>query len=446
MKHAMTKGDVTKQIVMFALPLLLGNLFQQMYNMADAAIVGQTLGPNALGAVGVSSSVQFLVLGFCIGITAGFAIPVATCFGAKEEDKMRQYIYLGALLTVLFAIGITVLTAIFTDNILELIKTPSDIFQDSYSYLYVLFLGIPCTLLYNFLASTLRAVGDSKTPFYFLAFSSLLNIGLDLYFIKSLQLGVMGASLATVLSQGISGVLCFIYMRKKFKILTVTKKDCVYDTKMVKHLLDMGLPMGFQFSITAIGSMVQQSANNALGTIYVDGFAAGVKLKQFAMCPFDALAASLSTFVSQNYGAKQPDRIKKGIRNGNIIAIIYGVGIGLVLYFFGRYMSMVFVPATHSEVLDASWLYLSRMGFCYWVLGILVVTRASVQGIGWSKQAVLVGVIEMIARILCAYFLVPKIGYLGICWTDQIAWISAVIYIVPVCRLAVDKAQRYCLQ
>lgn len=439
MKHSLTEGKVLPQILRFATPLLLGNLFQQTYNMADAAIVGQTLGPDALGAVGASTSVQFLVLGFCLGTMAGFAIPVATCFGAKQEDKMRQYIYIGSILTLVFAIGITTLTAIFTDDILMLIKAPSDIFQDAYAYLFVLFLGIPFTMLYNYLASILRAIGDSKTPFLFLAFSSLLNIGLDLYMIQSLHLGVMGASLATVISQAVSGILCFFYMQRKFPILRLHKQDCHYDHDMAKRLLNMGLPMGFQFSITAIGSMVQQSANNALGTVYISGFAAGVKIKQFAMCPFDALAAALSTFVSQNVGAKQPERIKEGIRKGNYVAISYGIFIGAILFFFGREMSLLFVSKAHGDVLDASWLYLSRMGLCYWILGILVITRASVQGIGWSQQAVIVGVLEMVARIGCAYLLVPRFGYPAICWTDQIAWILGCCYIVPICKLAIKR-------
>lgn len=442
MTKSLTKGNPWKLILTFALPLLLGNLFQQTYNMADAAIVGQTLGANALAAVGVSSSVQFLVLGFCQGVTTGFAIPVASSFGAEKEKAMRQYVYIGAVLTGIIAIVLTIIVSLLTGTILHLLKAPSEIFTDSYSYLLIIFLGIPCTLLYNYLSAILRAIGDSRTPFYFLAFSSVLNIFLDFFCILNLRWGVAGAAIATVFSQGVSGLLCLHLIHKKFDILHVQKEEKHYDRYMAGKLLNQGLPMGLQFSITAIGSMMMQTANNSLGTVYVSGYAAGLKIKQFAMCPFDALGAAVSTFVSQNYGAGNAKRISEGIKDGEITAVIYGVISGLVLILFGRTISRLFVSeADASAVLDASGQYLRALGWFYPVLGILIISRMSVQGIGWSRMAVFAGAVEMVARSFVSLVLVPRMGFNGICIADQTAWCAASLYILPVLFIAIRHAQ-----
>ena len=258
MTKDMTQGSPLKLILQFALPLLFGNLFQQAYNMVDAAIVGQYLGSNALASVGVSSSIQFLVIGFCLGICTGFAVPVAQAFGAKDMDHLRQYIYIGFILTALIAAGVTALTASLTPQILRLLKTPDEIFHGAWQYLFIIFLGIPFTMLYNLCSGILRAVGDSRTPFLFLVLSSILNIGLDLFTIIVLKWGVAGAAAATIFSQAVSGVLCLILMVRRFTYLMPTKENRVWNQAMARRLLTMGVPMGLQFSITAIGSMVMQ--------------------------------------------------------------------------------------------------------------------------------------------------------------------------------------------
>lgn len=437
----MTEGNIWKQLLVFTLPLLLGNLFQQTYNIADSAIVGQTLGANSLAAVGSSSSVQFMVLGFCQGCATGFAIPVASAFGAGKEKKMRQYVFIGAILTAVIALILTTATALLTNQIIAMIRTPAEIAADAETYLFIIFLGIPCTLLYNYLSAILRAIGDSRTPFYFLAFSSALNIALDFYCILSLKWGVAGAAIATVFSQGVSGILCLLLIRRKFRILAPEKEERCYDQGMAQSLLNQGLPMGLQFSITAIGSMVMQTANNSLGTIYVSGFAAGVKIKQFTLCPFDALGAAISTFISQNRGAGKIDRIKEGERVAIITGVTYGIISGLVLIFFGRTLCMLFVSADNAEVLDAGGKYLRSLGMFYWVLGLLLPKRMSVQGIGWSRQAMIGGIIEMIARCAVASIFVPKFGYTAICFTDQSAWISATIYLIFMWKKALSHAE-----
>lgn len=443
MTKSMTEGKPLKLILQFALPLLIGNILQQTYNIIDAAIVGRKLGSDALAAVGASSSVQFLILGFCIGICCGFGIPIAKYFGAGDYEKMRENIFHAAILTLITAVILTTACVLLCPKILHLLSTPEDIYDNAYRYLIVIFLGIPATLLYNLLSSILRAVGDSRTPFIFLAISTCLNIILDLFCIVVLHWGCAGAAIATVISQAVSGVLCFIYTRHSFEILRLSKKECSLNKNTFMCLINNGIPMGLQYSITAIGSMVMQSANNGLGSIYVSGFTAGMRIKQFMMCPFDALATGVSVFCGQNLGAQKPDRIKKGIRQGMLAGIMYGLAAGLVMILFGKYLSMIFIKGSETEVLMASAKYLRCLGMFFWGLGLLNVSRMSTQGIGFSGRAILSGVTEMIARILVSVFLVDIFGFTAICFADQTAWISACIYIVPTCFYCVKKVSKY---
>ncbi len=439
MTKSMTEGRPLTLILQFALPLLVGNLLQQTYNIIDAAIVGQILGADALASVGASSSVQFLVLGFCIGICCGFGVPISKSFGAGKHEEMRNLIFHAMVLTGVFAVILTTVCALLCPQILHLLSTPEDIFAGAYQYLLVIFLGIPFTLLYNLLSSILRAVGDSRTPFLFLAFSTVLNIILDLFCIIVLKWGCAGAAIATITAQAVSGILCYVYIRKRIPVLCLSKQNYRIKGAGIKTMLVMGLPMGLQYSITAIGSMVMQSANNGLGSIYVSGFTAGMRIKQFLMCPFDAIATAVSVFCGQNLGAGKPDRIKKGIREGVCTGVFYGLLAGVILIFAGRTLSMLFVNKSAAAVLDASAKYLRCMGFFFWSLGILNVCRMTTQGLGYSGRAVFSGLTEMIARILVSVILVPMYGFTAICFADQTAWVSACFYIVPVCFGCVKK-------
>lgn len=438
----MTVGSPLGLMVSFAMPLLLGNLFQQLYNMADAAIVGRYLGSNALAGVGVSSSVQFLVIGFCLGVCSGFGICVAQRFGARDLSDMRRYVYHALILTAVISLVVTTATALLTPQILHLLNTPEDIYKEAYDYLFVVFLGIPFIMLYNVLSAILRAVGDSRTPFIFLVFSTILNIGLDVFCIVVLKMGVLGASVATVTAQAVSGILCALVIVKNFEILRVRQEDRRLDREHFVRLIMMAVPMGLQFSITAIGSMVMQAANNSLGSVYVSGFTAGMKIKQLAMCPFDALANAVATFAGQNYGAGRIDRVKKGFSEGVAMGVGYGVLIGVVLFFFGRDMSMLFVDAREAAVLDAAGLYLARLGMFYWALGILNVSRMTTQGLGFAGRTIFSGVMEMIARITMALVFVPKYGYDAITWSDQVAWCAGILYILPMSIICIKKIER----
>ena len=442
--NSMTQGRPLPLILRFTLPLLLGNLFQQAYNMADAAIVSRYLGTNALAAVGASSSVQFLVIGFCTGACCGFAIPIAQTFGAEDHRTMRRLIFHGMALTLGIAVLLTAACALLCPQILHLLSTSAEIFDDAYAYLLIIFLGIPFTLLYNLLSAILRAVGDSRTPFLFLALSAFLNIILDLLAVVVFDMGVAGAALATIASQAVSGVLCWRYISRHVPVLWFGRESMKFDVTMTKLMLKMGLPMGLQSSITAIGSMVMQSANNNLGSVYTSGFTAGMRIKQLAMCPFDALATAVSTFCGQNLGARHPDRIRQGIRLGIAVGVIYGVFAGLLLIFAGRPLSMIFISggAADAPVLDAATQYLRAMGFFYWVLGILSVARMATQGLGFAGLAIFSGVVEMAARMIVSLVFVPVFGYDAICFTDQSAWVSASLYIAPVYAWCVRKITR----
>lgn len=442
MAKNMTEGSPLKLILQFALPLLAGNIFQQTYNIVDAAIVGRYLGTKALAGVGASTSVQFLVMGFCIGICCGFGIPIAQRFGAKDYDTMRSFIFHAGLLASGAAVILTITCAVLCPQILHLLSTPDDIYRNAYNYLLILFLGIPFNLLYNLLSGILRAVGDSKTPFMFLVFSTILNILLDLFCIIVLQWGCAGAAIATITAQAVSGILCLLYIRKRFPLLKLSAGDCQIKAKAIRIMLAMGVPMGLQYSITAIGSMVMQSANNGLGSVYVSGFTAGMRIKQFAMCPFDAIATAVSTFCSQNLGARKINRIKKGLREGISAGVLYGIFAGIILICGGRVLSKLFISSGEAKVLAASAKYLRCLGFFFWSLGILNVCRMSVQGLGYSGRAIFSGMVEMLARIAVSLIFVPLFGFTAICFADQAAWVSAVLYIVPTCILCVRKISK----
>ncbi|MBQ7371858.1 MAG: MATE family efflux transporter [Blautia sp.] len=438
----MTKGRPMGLILRFALPLLLGNLLQQLYNVADASIVGRFLGADALAAVGATSSVQFLILGFCIGTCTGFCVPVAQKFGAKDYAHMRRLVYNSVLLTAIGAVVITILCALLCPQILRILSTPENIWNDTYIYILIIFLGIPFTLLYNLAAGILRAVGDSRTPFLFLAFSAVANIFLDLFCIAVLGWGCAGAAIATITSQALSGVLCTRVILKKYEILHLNAEDRRIHAADNRLLLMMGLPMGMQFSITAIGSMVMQSANNGLGSMYASAFTAAARIKMFAMCPFDAIATGVATFCSQNYGAGESERIHTGYRIGCAASFLYGLLIGTGLIFFGRTACLIFLSSSEHEILDAAALYLRQSGYFFCTLGLLNVNRITVQGLGFSGRAVLSGVMEMFARIAVALILVPKYGFAAICIADPAAWIAADVYIIPTCLYILHKVSR----
>ena len=427
----MTEGRIFPQIFYFTLPLLMGNLLQQTYSLVDAAIVGKFLGINSLAAVGASSSVVFLILGFCNGCCGGFGIPVAQKFGARDYSTMRRCVIVSLQLAAVMSVVLALITGIWCDDILRLMRTPENILDEAYAYLLITFIGIPCTFFYNLLSSIIRALGDSKTPFWFLLLAAVLNIVLDLFCILVLGWGVAGASIATVFSQGVSALLCYLYMMRRFDILRTTPDERRFSRPIARTLLGIGVPMGLQFSITAIGSIMLQSANNALGTACVAAFTAAMRIKMFFMCPFESLGIAMATFAGQNYGAGRPERIMQGVKAAAAMALVYWVFTFCVLMFGSRELALLFVDASETEILKDTALFLHISVSFFPVLGLLCILRYTIQGAGFTNLAMLSGVSEMIARVLVSVWAVPAFGYVAVCCGDSTAWIFADAFLIP---------------
>ncbi len=438
----MTVGSPTRDIIKFAVPLVGGYILQQMYLIIDAAIVGQFIGVDALAAVGASSSIMFLIMGFCNGSCAGFAIPVAQEFGAKDYSKMRAYVANAIRIVTVIAVVITIITAIFCERILKIVNTPDDIFHDAYLFLILNFLAIPFTMAYNILSGFIRALGDSKQPFYFLIASSLLNIGLDFILIMGLGMGVEGAGIATMLSQLFAAVLCWIYIKKRMQILIPTGKERAYNDKMTGRLLMNGIPMGMQFSITAIGTIMLQSANNALGTVYVASFTAAMRVKYLFTCVFENIGVAMATYCGQNIGAQKLERIKLGIISAMKITMVYFLFTFIIIYPFADKMMLLFVQSGETEIIANASLYMRMSSYFFPALGTLTVMRYSLQGLGYSNLSVMSGVMEMIARCMVSLWLVPTFHFLGVCYGDPTAWIAADLFLIPAIYFVYKRLKR----
>lgn len=438
----MTSGRPFPLILNFAIPLLLGNLLQQTYSLMDAAIVGRFLGINALASVGASTSVIFLILGFCNGCCGGFGIPIAQKFGARDYSTMRRFVAVSLQLAAVMSVVIAIVTSLFCSDILRLMQTPENILEGAYFYLLITFIGVPCTFFYNLLSSIIRALGDSKTPFWFLLFSTVLNILLDLFCILVLGWGVAGAAIATVVSQGVSAGLCYFYMMRHFEILKGSPAERKFRGSLARTLLYIGVPMGLQFSITAIGSIMLQSANNALGTACVAAFTAAMRIKMFCMCPLESLGIAMATYSGQNYGAGKPERIWQGIKASTLMMLVYCAFMFGVLMTGARTFALLFVDSAELEILNDTELFLHISVSFFPVLGLLCILRYSIQGAGFTNLAMLSGVSEMIARILVSLYAVPVFGYLAVCFGDPTAWIFAVAFLVPAFLYVYRKIKR----
>ncbi len=438
----MTQGSPVKLIIGFAFPMLLGYLFQQFYSMVDTIIVGKWLGVTSLAAVGSTGSVNFMIIGFCMGVCSGFAIPVAQKFGSGDYCSLRKFVANSVWVSIVFAAVMTVVVCLFCMNILEFMKTPSDIIEEAYDYIFIIFLGIPVTYLYNLLAGIIRALGDSRTPVYFLVLSSAINIALDIISIAIFHMGVAGPAWATVISQGASGLLCLVYMIKKFEILHIKKEEWTYDGHYVKTLCTMGVPMGLQYSITAVGGVLLQMAVNGLGSMAVAAITAGNKISMFFCCPFDALGGTMATYAGQNVGAKKLDRIHQGIKSATIIGIVYSLIACMVLVLFGKQMALLFLEAGETEVISEVHQFLIIISAAYILLAIVNIFRFCIQGMGFSVFAILAGVCEMIGRTAVGFGLVPIFGYVGACFASPAAWVLADAFLIPAYLSCIRKLRR----
>ncbi len=419
-----------KLILSFGIPTLLGNLFQQFYNVVDTAIVGKALGGQALAAVGSTGALNFLVIGFCIGICSGFAIPAAQEFGAGNESELRKYVTNGAFLAAVFGAAITIATVALCRPVLISMNTPEDILSRAQWYIGTIFAGLPAYFLYNYCASILRSLGDSRTPVIWLITASLVNIGLDFLFILYFHMDVFGAAFATVAAQTLAGFGCLIRLLRGFPILKTRKGDWHWNSIKIKRLCLMGLPMGLQYSITAIGSVMIQASVNSLGTVYVTAVTAASKVSIFLCCPFDALGATMATYGGQNVGAGKFERLNQGMRACVLLGAVYSVIALVSVLLFAEPLNSLFLDNESFQLLPLSRQYLLTLARFYFPLALVDTVRFMIQGMGFSPLATFAGVLEMAARAIVSY-MVPVFGFAAACFASPAAWIFADLFLIP---------------
>ena len=441
----LTVGKPLFQILRFALPLVLGTLFQQLYSFADTVIVGRCLGTDALGAVGTTYSLNFLILGFVQGACVGFGIPVAETFGAKDKGGLRKYLFNGALLCVVLSVVFTIFTTLMAGPLLQLIHTPEELYADAVLYIRIIFLGIPATVLYNYASSVLRAMGDSQHPFYFLLAASVLNIGLDYLLIVPMGMGVDGAAIATVLSQLLSGGLCafwFFTRTAKQEELTFRGQGSLLSAGHCKRLAYIGFPMGFEYSVSAIGAVIMQDAINLLGSTAVAAQTAGEKIRQMFTLPMESVGMAMATYVGQNHGAHRTDRIKQGIKDGCMIQLTYCVAAWVVIFFLKPYAVGLVLGDADPAVTAGAIQYLAIMSMLFCFHGLLMIFRNTLQGLGYSVQAIVSGVGELIGRSLGGLLAVKTgLGYVGICLSNPFAWGLAMLYCMFMVRRVLKREE-----
>lgn len=442
----MTTGAPLSRILQFCAPLIVGNLFQQFYNLADSIIVGRFLGVNAFAAVGSTGSLNFFVLGFALGICSGFAIPIAQSFGAGNYKALRrragQTLWLGLLFTGL----LTVATYFGTGPLLRLMDTPAEIYDDAYRYIFIIFMGAGATILYNLGSGVLRALGDSRTPLYFLMAAVGINVGLDILFITSFGMGVEGAAYATVISQLASGVACLVYIRLRVPLLRLRKSDLRPDLKEMLFIAGIGVPMGLQFSITAVGTILLQGAVNGLGAASVAAVAAGSKVHNIVVAPLDTAGIAMATYCGQNLGAEKPARIREGVGRITGVAMAYCVFGFAVDYFAGSAVACLFVDPSETAILREVHTFLTANGAAYPMLAVIFIFRNSLQGMGFSNSAMLAGLSELVARSIIAFGFVGRFGFLAVCFANPLAWLFADAILLPLyaAKMRVVNRQGIC--
>ena len=427
MAKDMTSGKPIKLIWNFTIPLLIGNLFQQLYNMADTFIVGRTIGVHALASVGSTGSIIFLILGFANGLTAGLAIPLAQRYGAKDYLGVKRSFYVSILISAVVAILLTILSMIFCRQILEIMQTPVEIIDGAYDYLMVIFAGIFSSMAFNLLSNIFRSIGDAKTPLYFLVIACIMNIILDVVFIAGFGMGVEGAGYATVLSQIFSALACILYIWKKIPILRLNSKDFVAESSDVREHVRISFPMAFQSSIIAIGAIIIRITLNQLGATAVAAYTAAQKIDQVAILPMMSFGVTMATFVAQNYGAKKYDRIWRGVRDCIKLSLTFAISVGIILNLFSPIFIRAFVGVGHEEVVELGAIYFITNGTMYSLLSLLFIYRYTLQGVGKTFTPTVAGIMELCMRAFAAVVLSNLYGYTGATMANPLAWLGSLI-------------------
>lgn len=429
-QHDMTSGSPMKMILSFTFPIFIGNVFQQFYNMADAVIVGKFVGTKALAAVGSTGTIMFLIYGFVVGMTAGFTVLTAQKFGAGDMRAMRQTVAGASILSLIVGVILTAAFMILMKPWLMAMNTPEDIFADAYAYIMIVSAGILAQMLYNLLASVLRALGNSKVPLYFLILSALLNIVLDLVLIIVFHMGAAGAAVATVVSQGVSGLLCLVYIVKCVPVLRMSRDDWRPSGHLLKTQMRIGIPMALQYSITAIGTMMVQSSLNILGSTLVAAYTAAGKIEQVVSQAYVALGTTLATYSAQNIGAGDLPRIRRGFRATTWIGVIYSFAAAALVMTVGKYMTYLFVSEDVELIMDSVDLYMKCAGSLFIPLAIVNIYRNGIQGLGYGLLPMMAGVAELVGRGVMSVIAAQQKSYLGVCLASPAAWVLAAALLI----------------
>lgn len=442
MVRDMTHGSPLKLIVGFWFPVLLGQLFQQVYNLVDSIIVGRFVGVNAFAGISATGSLNFMILGFLLGLCSGCAIPVAQAFGENDPHKMRKYFANAIYLCGGIALAMSVATVLLTRPILRWIGTPADIMDEAYRYIVYIFGGMFAIMLYNLSSGVLRAVGNTRTPLFFLMLSCAVNVGLDLLFVVVLHMGVTGAAVATVAAQLLSGALCARLIFKKYDVLRIRGAEWRPDAACLKRLSALGTPMGLQFSITAVGSLAMQTAVNGLGSGAVAAIGAGSKVYTLFCCPFDAIGATIATWCGQNIGARRVDRVRVGVRESLLAMGAYAVAALFAVRMLGASLVGLFISGAQANVIADALKYLNMVVYFFVPLMVIFVLRNALQGLGYSRVAMFAGLFELVARVFVAFALVRPYGFDGAILANPAAWMMADVLLVPAYLHAVRRLQR----
>lgn len=425
--NSLVEGKPYKKIIRFAIPLLIGNLFQQFYNMTDSFIISRTLGMNAFAGVSSTSGIIFLIIGFAQGLTVGLSILISQSFGANDQENVRKNYIHNMIISIVIAVILTIISFTSIKWILNTMKTPNDIWLYAHDYLQIMFASIITSMMFNFFSNSIKALGDSKTPLIYLFIASIINIILDILLINILNLGVKGAAYATVIAQVISAVLCALTIKNKYTIFSRKKESMKLESKIFISNLKIGLPIAFQSSIIALGVIIVQFATNNMGTIAVASYAVAGKIDGIAVEPLRSFGMSMTTFTAQNYGAKKYKRIIDGVHQCIFITILLSVVLGLIMYQNGRYITALFIGFEQNEVLTLSHTFLTIHGFLYILLALLFIFRYVLQGLGKSIVPTIAGIMELIMRFLSAIFLIPHFGFIGASIATPFSWLGALI-------------------
>jgi len=442
MELDMTKGIPAKLIARFIIPIIIGNIFQQLYNMADTIIVGRFIGVEALAAVGVTGSVVFLILGFTQGLTTGFTVMTAQRFGAGDREGMKKSIGSAMILSLFVTVIMTAVSMAGIDTLLKWMNTPEDIFEMSRRYIMVICAGICCNVLYNLQASILRAIGNSVVPLVLLFISSVVNIVLDYVLIVYGNMGVEGAAVATVVSQGLSGILCLIYIVKAVPALHVNRSHFKLEQQCVKNQLSVGIPMALQFSITAVGTILVQSALNLLGSMAVASYSVSCKVEQLVTQPFAAMGVTMATYCAQNRGINDLDRVRRGVKAANVMSAVYAVAIYGIIYVALPYIIPLFASEDIETITEYAKIYIGVCGAFFIPLGMIFIFRNALQGCGFGFMPMMGGVVELASRSVLAFVAARMLSYTGVCLANVSAWLTAGVFLWMAYHVLMKRMER----